>query len=310
MKRLGCILLLLLAACAESTDHPIRPITPHLTDQAMIAGDGAVLPLRRWLPDGEPRAVIVGLHGFDDYSEAFALPAPSLVAAGIALYAYDQRGFGQAPQVGRWPGADRLRGDLYQMLRLLAARYPGRPLFVLGESMGGAVALTALSHPQIDHADIPRVSGVILSAPAVWSRDQMPWYQDAALWLGDHLVPWMTLTGRGLHIEPSDNLPMLRRLSQDPLVIKETRISAIKGLCDLMDEASQAPSHMDLPTLVLVGKHDEVVPAEASEAMLAQSGPSVQTRFYPDGYHMLLRDLHADRPLRDITEWILESHSS
>jgi alpha-beta hydrolase superfamily lysophospholipase len=203
-----------------------------------------------------------------------------------------------------------MRRDLYAMLRLLAARYPGKKLFVLGESMGGAVALTALSHPQIDRADIPRINGIILVAPAVWSRDEMPWYQDAALWLGDHLIPWVTLTGRGLHILPSDNLPMLRRMSLDPLVIKETRISAIKGLCDLMDEASLAPAHIDLPSLVLVGRHDEVVPPEASEVMLERGGSSLQTRFYPDGYHMLLRDLHADAPLHDIIDWALESRSS
>ena len=50
----------------------------------------------------------------------------------------------------------------------------------------------------------------------------------------------MTLTGSGLHILPSDNIPMLREFSRDPLVIKETRVDTIKGLVLLMSEALEA----------------------------------------------------------------------
>jgi alpha-beta hydrolase superfamily lysophospholipase len=304
MRWFAALLVVMLAACAEIPPPLVERIEPRLTDRAMIAADGAELPLRRWLPAGEPRAVIAALHGFNDYSAFFDLPAPSLTAAGIAIYAYDQRGFGRAPAVGYWPGEAALRSDLYGFLRLLAARHPGKPLFVLGESMGAAVALTALSHPAIDRADLPPLSGVILVAPAVWSRDQMPWYQDAALWIGARLLPWMTVSGRGLHIQASDNIEMLRRMSRDPLVIKETRISTIEGLCDLMDAASLAPGRIDLPGLLLLGAHDEVVPNEASQAMLARKSRFLQPRLYPEGYHMLLRDLHAEQPLNDIKSWI------
>jgi acylglycerol lipase len=289
-------LLFLLAACAETPPPTAKIQTPVLAPDAMIAGDGARLPLRQWLPDGRPKAVIAALHGFNDYSNAFDLPAPTLTAAGIAVYAYDQRGFGRAPRVGRWVGEAVLHEDLVSFLSLLAERYPGVPLYVLGESMGAAVAMTT--------PDLPKLAGLILVAPAVWSRDEMPWYQDAALWLGDHLVPWVTLTGRGLHIQASDNIEMLRKLSLDPLVIKETRIGTIKGLCDLMDDASQAPLKTDLRTLVLFGQHDEVVPPDASNALLARLPGTVEQRTYPHGYHMLLRDLHADQPLGDIVAWI------
>ena len=69
------------------------------------------LPLRRWLPEGKPRAVVLALHGFNDYSNAFADAGPVFAAHGIALYAYDQRGFGAAPAPGRWPGSRRLVDD-------------------------------------------------------------------------------------------------------------------------------------------------------------------------------------------------------
>jgi acylglycerol lipase len=297
--RLAAAALLLLAACAEIPQPPPKLQEPVLASDAMIAADGSRLPLRQWLPAGEPNAVVAALHGFNDYSLAFELPAPALTAAGIAVYAYDQRGFGQAPKVGRWAGDAAMREDLYAFLRLLAKAHPGKPLFVLGESMGGAVALTAFSR-QVD--GLPPLAGIILVAPAVWSRGEMPWYQDAVLWLAGQLLPWLTVTGEGLDIHASDNIEMLRKFSRDPLVIKDTRIDAIRGLCDLMDKASLA--RLDRPGLVLFGAHDEVIPEEASRPFLAQLPDTLQSRLYPRGYHMLLRDLHADEPLADIVAWI------
>lgn len=298
------LLLLLLAGCAERAEpnHLSRPA--ELTDDSLIASDGTRLKLQSWLPAGSPKAVIIALHGFNDYSNAFALPAPSLAAAGFALYAYDQRGFGESNDAGRWAGLARMQSDLYQAIQLLAMRHPGKRLFILGESMGGAVAMTALSHPTIDQVALPSLSGLILVAPAVWSRAVMPWYQDGALWLSAHLIPWVTVTGRGLGVKSSDNIEMLRAMSRNPLVIKATRIDTIKGLCDLMDEASLAAPRLDIPTLVLIAGQDQVIPEEASRAMLARGGTSLQTRFYPDAYHMMLRDLHPEQRLADIAAWI------
>src|SRR2546429_124498 len=83
----------------------------------------------------------------------------------------------------------------------------GLPVYALGESMGGGVVLTALAsaHP-------PRVSGVILVAPAVWSREDMPLPYRVVLWIGAHVIPGLHVSGEGLHIWASDNLDVLRRL--------------------------------------------------------------------------------------------------
>ena len=85
---------------------------------------------------------------------------------------------------------------------------PALPVYALGESMGGAVVLSALASD-----DPPEVDGVILVAPAVWSRDDMPLSYRAALWLSAHTLPWLHVSGEGLKIWPSDNIPMLRALA-------------------------------------------------------------------------------------------------
>jgi len=153
----------------------------------------------------------------------------------------------------------------------------------------------------------PPAAGVILSAPAVWGRSAMNVFERSALWLFSRTVPWMVVTGRGLNIKPSDNIEMLRALSRDPLVIKETRIDTIHGLVDLMDAAQAAGPRLDVPALVLYGEKDEIVPPRATYAMLGTlpaPGARQRVAIYPAGYHMLMRDLQAQIVLDDVAAWI------
>ncbi len=59
--------------------------------------DGAQLPYRVWLPGQQPETVVLALHGFNDSRDAWEYPAAAFAAAGVAVYAPDQRCFGAAP---------------------------------------------------------------------------------------------------------------------------------------------------------------------------------------------------------------------
>ncbi|MBK8174326.1 MAG: alpha/beta hydrolase [Rhodospirillales bacterium] len=299
------VIALLIAACAP-LQLPAGPSVakPAIVADRLVVADGVSLPLRSWQPIGcSPRAVIVALHGFNDYSSFFDGIGHWLADRGIASYAYDQRGFGAAPNRGVWPGSAALIGDLRAAVDAARARYPELPIFLFGESMGAAVVMTALTEP-----DPPPVTGEILSAPAVWGRRSMPWYQTTALWLAVHAVPDGTLTGRGLGIRASDNIEMLQALGRDPLVIKSTRIDAIWGLVNLMDEAMAASSALDGSVLILYGERDEVIPPAAIAQMVSRLPHETANRprvvLYPDGYHMLTRDLNAEVVWRDIAAYI------
>jgi alpha-beta hydrolase superfamily lysophospholipase len=317
-------LLVLISGCAPRTEEEAvlagigtpraaaEPApAPRISQRRFVAADGAVLPLEVWLPPGlvpdNIRAVILALHGFNDYGNAFAIPAAVWARYGIATYAYDQRGFGRAPERGRWPGRFPLAQDAATAARVLRKMYPGKPLYLLGESMGGAVAIVAASGET--GAPRPDVDGVILSAPAVWGRRALELLPRVALWAGVRLLPELTLTGRGLGIIASDNLPMLRALSRDPLVIKATRIDTIYGLVDLMDAALASAPRLDVPLLLLYGAHDQLVPPDPMRIFVGELPPDpVHPRrlaYYPHGYHMLLRDLDGATVARDVAAWIL-----
>ncbi len=289
------------AACTPVVNHPGPNVAPpRLYAGHFIAPDGAVLPVRHWLPPGtRPKAVIVAVHGFNDYSLAFEPLGSYLKTQGIGCYAYDQRGFGLAPGRGLWAGVEAYTGDLKTFVGQVRVRHPGVPVYLLGESMGGAVAIVTMTS-----ARPPRVDGLILSAPAVWSRNTMPWYQSLLLAVSSHTLPWLRITGEGLGVMASDNIEMLRGLGRDPNVIKATRVDAIKGLADLMDTAQERVSGLKIPTLVLYGERDEIIPKAPLMILLDKLPAGTRFAYYRQGYHLLLRDLQAERPWRDIAAWI------
>jgi alpha-beta hydrolase superfamily lysophospholipase len=122
------------------------------------------------------------------------------------------------------------------------------------------------------------------------------------------------LTGRGLEIKPSDNIAMLRALSRDPLVIKETRVDTIYGLVDLMDAALDSAPMLDVPLLVMYGAKDEIVPKTPIRRFVSRLPPQCRHRaklaWYKDGYHMLLRDLEGPIVAADVARWVLSPAAS
>jgi alpha-beta hydrolase superfamily lysophospholipase len=175
--------------------------------------------------------------------------------------------------------------------------------------MGGAVVLTSLAS-----STPPPVDGVILVAPAVWSRSDMPITYRAALFLGAHLLPGMILSNSAashvVTIVPSDNVPMLIALGRDPLFQKQTRIGTLYGLVNLMDEARAAPDTITHtpPILFLYGARDQIIPAKPTEAVIAalktKPGVPLTVKHYDRGYHMLLRDLEGPKVDQDAADWI------
>jgi alpha-beta hydrolase superfamily lysophospholipase len=261
---------------------------------------GAERPATSWAPPDTPRAVIVALHGFNDHRTAFADFARWAAARGVMVEAYDQRGFGENPDLGYWPGSAALTVDLRARIERAREAHPGVPLYVLGESMGAAVTTAALTEPEA-----PTVEGIVLSAPAVWAGAALNPLYRAVLWVARRTVPGLKLSGRGLQRRASDNVTVLQAIAADPLFIKDTRVDAIGGLVDLMGEAREQGRRLRGPALVLLGERDEIVPPEAQREWVATLGADPCTLVaYPEGWHLLLRDLQRERVWADILAWI------
>jgi acylglycerol lipase len=303
--------LVMLSACAPT----VRPTVsgngsaangtahaPTLTADRYVAADGTSLAVAVWpAATAKPKAVILGLHGFGDYRQAWDEPAQIWAKDGITTYSYDQRGFGSSPTRGRWPGTEALVDDAKAMAQLLRARYPGVPFYLAGESMGGAVALVAEDQgAQID--------GLILLATALRSRDTFGPVLTGGLWFLAHTIPWFPSGPTSIDYKPTDNPKTLEKLRNDPQFLRQARLDMGYGLVDLMDAARESAARVHVPYLMLHGLGDRIVPQQpvkaAIEIMPRRSDSKLA--FYKEGYHLLLRDKEGKTVAADIAVWIAD----
>ncbi len=302
--------VLMMAGCSGPEAPVGEAMGPPILEAAqMVTADGYVLPLRYWPAEGAEaqRAVVLALHGFNDHGGGFAVLAGALVAYGVSVYAYDQRGFGATADAGACPGKDTLVADARTAAELLRERYPDTPVYLLGKSMGGAVALLLMS----DDRPAP-VDGTVLVSPAVVGEDLVPRYQSVLLRLADSVVPGLPLPaglGPTLGYRPSDDPAVMERLRQDPLVLDYPRVHAVAGLASLMDAALAAAPELEGPVLLLYGARDDLVPIPAMcrllEAVeLSPGSGRWRAVVYPEGYHLLTRYSGAAQTQRVIGDWL------
>ncbi len=297
--RLGALAAIgaLLAGCVSFPQAPIPTVTPAIVEAAVISVDGARLGLTAWEAE-RPVAVIVAVHGMNDYANAFAFAGPYWSEQGVSVFAYDQRGFGRSPEVGRWPGADALKQDLRAVIAAARALHPHLPVYVAGHSMGAAVIMAAMKDAPLE------ADGVILAAPGVWGGASMTIFYRASLNLAAGFAPGETLTGERADRQASDNIEFLRAMYRDPLIIKNTRLDTILGAVRIMGDAWDASDEIGGNILFIYGEKDEIIPLKTMRKAAARLCGDVSTIAYPDSWHLIFSDLGRQKALDGVISWI------
>ncbi len=250
----------------------------------------------------EPDVVIVAVHGMNDYAGTFKSAGAWWASEGAAVYAYDQRGFGRSPGWMIWPRHDVMRKDLATAVAVARERHPNAKVAVVGESMGGAVAITAFADENAPNAD-----ALILSAPGLRGWQTLPWLYGASLWVSSHVRPdWIVVPPEGVRVVTTDNNAKLREMWFNPLVQKSNRIDSVYGVVSIMEEADDRIAQLpaSVPTLMLYGAKDEVILPEGVKRAADKMPAHIRTAYYKNGYHMLMNDLQAETVWRDILAFI------
>lgn len=301
---------MLIAACVPTVQRAASPLEgfagPRLdvAHERFISFDGAELGLTAWLPpQGQaPRAVIIGLHGMNDYANTFYLAGPWFAEHGVALYAYDARGFGRSPRRGVWPGARLMEEDLRTAVLVARRLHPDARIVVVGDSMGAAAAMATFGAE-----DAPAIDRLVLVAPGVWGWSTLPDHYAMTLWLGAHTFPWRAVTPPRNVTRTrtaSDNRAALLQAGRAPHMIWRTRIDAVYGLVNLMETASRRSANLNGDVLFLYGAHDQIIPRASAEAAAHQLPTTARTVLYENGWHWLLRDLQREVVYADILAFI------
>ena len=184
--------MLLVSGCVEHLVPPGPAVTaPRETDDAFVMPDGTRCRTAPGCRTGEPWAVVLALHGMNDSRDAWEYPAPDLAAHGVAVFAPDQRGFGDTADRGYWPGTQALVDDARDDGAAAAPAVSACRLILMGESMGAAVLMCLATAP-----DPPPADGYVLVAPAVWGRAEMNVFLRGGAVAVRQPGPGFTVTGR------------------------------------------------------------------------------------------------------------------
>lgn len=150
------------ASAAPRVTTTIRTTSTTVTKRVPVWAAKLKVPYRSWLPLNQPKEVLLCVHGLGFSSASFADFGRSMAGRGFAVYAVDVRGFGQwAKRKGQdTVDFEACLLDIEQALKSLRKAYPGVPVFMVGESMGGAIAMAATArHPEL-------VDGLVSSVPS------------------------------------------------------------------------------------------------------------------------------------------------
>ena len=262
------------------------------------ASDGADVPYRLWLAR-EPRAVVLLLHGAFDYAAAFDEIGPRLARCGFTSIAFDQRGFGATASRGTWAGGARMGEDVVDVAHFVLGRVPAcTPLFVVGESLGGAVGIHAAAG-----GAVPQLKGLVLAAPGALAspfRQQLLFWFAAALRTigGDAELVFERLSG--WELTPAAAI----RLLGDPLVMRRIPPEMLCGMATLALTAVNEAKLVNVPVLTMVGARDELVRQSCIRRLFDNlSGPK-SWLVVADAPHLLLHWRRSGEVLRKATRWM------
>jgi len=262
------------------------------------ASDGENVPYRLW-PANKSRALILLLHGAFDYSGAFDQIGPAFAERGITAIAIDQRGFGTSSTRGKWGDENRMTRDAIDAIGFARERFGGRlPVFVLGESMGAALAVLVASRP----SDL-LLAGLVLAAPGAVSGPLRGLLGALAMGLLRFFFPQSTITIRRLsawEIAPASAI----RLMGDPLVLRYARPAALFGLFKLARRAVQEAVLVHIPVLTLAGASDDVLRLACIARLHERLAGTKEWICFKQAPHLLLHWKHNHLVLTKVYSWI------
>ncbi|MBV1775782.1 lysophospholipase [Burkholderiaceae bacterium DAT-1] len=290
------------------------------------APDGVLIPLCHW-PHAEPRAVLLILHGMSEYASRYDRFARYLNTQGVAVVAHDHRGHGMSPvaQGCYGPGGwDAVLGDVARVRQQVEQLYPGRPVFLLGHSMGSFIARGVWSQPKA----LP-YAGLILSATGYRQTPIARVMRGIARSLGkrrrdqaSRFMERLVFGSFNLNFFPART--RMDWLSRDQAEVDAYIADPLCGFApswglweDLfvgiiaLEAAEKAGTHIPkaAPVLLMTGSRDPVgmgklAPGQMAKVYRAAGVQEIETQIWPDGRHEMLNETNRDEVMNHVAAWI------
>lgn len=269
-------------------------------DEGSLDGDAGVLYRQSWRPSREARAVVAIVHGYAEHSGRYDWVGNQLAAAGFAVDALDLRGHGRSagPRVLVREMREYI-ADVAVFLRSCCEGYPGKPLFLLGHSMGGLIAAYYTASRR------PGIAGLILSGPAVTPPSRTTRALAGVVGLVARVKPDLgvrTLEASTVSRDPA----VVAAYDADPLVYRGKMPAAT--LAALLGASARLARHVNritVPLYIAHGMADELCEPRGSRRLARLSRSKDKTvHFYPELAHEVFNEPEKEQVLSDLRTWL------
>ncbi|NKR27663.1 alpha/beta fold hydrolase [Rhodococcus hoagii] len=253
-----------------------------------------------WRPDGPPTGILLLAHGLGEHARRYDHVVERLVGLGLVVYAPDHRGHGRSGgkriELHDW---SEFLDDLHRLSAVAIAENPGLQRFLLGHSMGGAIALSYA----LDHQD--ELSGLILSAPAV---DVVGGKSRVVIEIGKILgrfapgIPVETLDAKSVSRDPA----VVAAYESDPLVHHgKVKAGIARGMILAAESFPARLPSLTIPVLLLHGTEDRLADVSGSRMIAAHAGSKDLTLKTYDGlFHEVFNEPEQEKVLDDLVDWL------
>ena len=253
-----------------------------------------------WLPDGEPRAALLIVHGLAEHSGRYMNVVDHLVPLGYAAYSLDHFGHGKSEgtrvYVERFTDYTDTLKRYFDMVRQWQ---PGKPAFLLAHSLGALIGAAYL----LDHQ--AGLAGAVLSGPAVKVPRNVT---GTTIFMGKLLSTLLPRTGllgleaAGICRDPA----VVTAYTSDPLVCKgKTTARLAAEMLAAMQRVGAEAAKITLPLLLLQGSADRIVDPSGAQMLYDAVGSRDKTIKVYDGlYHEVFNEPEREQVLQDVQAWL------
>lgn len=253
-----------------------------------------------WLPEENVKAVLLVVHGLGEHCGRYMNVVNHFVPLDYAIYGLDHIGHGKSDgareYVERFDDYTNTLAIFYNMVTDLQAE---KPIFLLGHSMGGAIA----SYYLLDHQD--DFKGAILSAPGVKVGDSISQATITMSKILSKLAPKMgviALDVDGISRDPE----VVEAYVNDPLVFHgKTPARLGAELLSAIQRITAEAGNITLPFIVVQGAEDSIVDPSGAQMLYDKASSEDKTlKIYDELYHECFNEPERDRVLRDVENWL------
>jgi acylglycerol lipase len=271
----------------ESAKHPKANVTPCIS----------------WIdPAVKPKGYLLCVHGLGLHKGTYKQFGERMAKLGWGVYAMDVRGFGSFQQMPGERSVDfpGCMADVAGALEFVHQAHPGSPVFIVGESMGGAIALQmTAAHPEL-------VNGLIACVPAAERNHKMA----DSVKVGLHMLagPKKSMDITGIVVDRSTQKKELReewlhdtlgRFNLSPLELMQFE--------RFMSENHAAAAKIKkTPVLMLQGRNDQLVKQAGQDSLIHEIPSKDSVLIWVDkAEHLILEEGQFDEGVvQMLTQWL------